>query len=152
MPCNRRYVHARQYDVLWAEIGRLGVPIVFHGTNGGTGADYASNRFRGLANFRTLNHVSTFPMDLMLAMGAMLVGDVLEKFPELRAGFLEGNCGWLPWWLTRLDDQWRKYADGPFPNGVNTYFDLPGVGRANKEKIIWDNCRRLYGFDADAAA
>ncbi len=203
MPCDGRYVHAREYDVLWAEIARLGVPLVFHGTSGGASADYASNRFRGLANFRTLNHASAFPMELMLAMGAMLVGGVLERFPDLRVGFLEGNCGWLPWWLTRLDDQWRKYgggetvklsalpseyftrqcfiatdvdedlltvvvdrfgddnivmsvdyphADGPFPNGVKTFLDLPGIGRASKEKIMWDNCRRLYGFDTDPAA
>ena len=203
MPCDGRYVHAREYDVLWAEIVRLGVPLVFHGTSGGAGADYVSNRFRGLANFRTLNHASAFPMELMLAMGAMLVGGVLERFPDLRVGFLEGNCGWLPWWLARLDDQWRKYgggetvklsalpseyftrqcfiatdadedlltvvvdrfgddnivmsvdyphADGPFPNGVKTFLDLPGVGRASKEKIMWNNCRRLYGFDTDPAA
>ena len=139
----------------------------------------------------------------MLAMGAMLVGGVLERFSDLRVGFLEGNCGWLPWWLARLDDQWRKYgggetvklsalpseyftrqcfiatdadedlltvvvdrfgddnivmsvdyphADGPFPNGVKTFLDLPGVGRESKEKIMWDNCRRLYGFDTVPAA
>src|SRR5947209_17098324 len=34
-------------------------------------------------------------------------GGVLERFPELRVAFLEGNCGWLPWWLHRLDDQWK---------------------------------------------
>jgi len=48
----------------------------------------------------------------MLAMGAMIVGGVLAKFPALRVGFLEGNCGWLPWWLRRLDDQWKKYGGG----------------------------------------
>ncbi len=25
---------------------------------------------------------------------------------------LEGNLGWLPWWLDRLDDQWHKYGRG----------------------------------------
>ena len=72
--------------------------------------DYVSNRFRGHTNFRTLNHASSFPLELMLAMGAMLVGGVLEKFPALRMGLLEGNCGWLPWWLHRLDDQWESMA------------------------------------------
>jgi hypothetical protein len=91
---------------------RLGVPLAFHGTSGGASADYVSNRFRGHPNFRTLNHASSFPLELMLAMGAILVGGVLEKFPDLRVGFLEGNCGWLPWWLHRLDDQWEKYGGG----------------------------------------
>jgi predicted TIM-barrel fold metal-dependent hydrolase len=48
----------------------------------------------------------------MLAMGSMIVGGVLERFPGLKVAFLEGNCGWLPWWLHRLDDQWQKYGGG----------------------------------------
>src|SRR5205085_2436708 len=83
-----------------------------HGTSGGASKDYVSNRFRGKSNFRTQNHASAFPLELMLAMSAMIVGGVLERFPDMRVGFLEGNCGWLPWWLNRLDDQWKKYGGG----------------------------------------
>jgi hypothetical protein len=32
-------------------------------------------------------------------------GGVLEKFPNLRVAFLEGNCAWLPWLLYRLDER-----------------------------------------------
>ena len=48
----------------------------------------------------------------MPALAALIVGGVLERFPGLRVAFLEGNCGWLPWWLDRLDDQWKKYGGG----------------------------------------
>jgi predicted TIM-barrel fold metal-dependent hydrolase len=201
MPVNGRYVHAPECDVLWKEIVRLRVPLTFHGTSGGASRDYAANRFVGLPNFRTLNHASAFPLELMQALAAMTVGGVLERFPELRVGFLEGNCGWLPWWLHRLDDQWKKYgggesmrlsampseyfkrqcfiatdvdeellrvvidelgddnivmsvdyphADGPFPHGIDTFLDLPGVSQASKRKIMWDNCLRLYGFSESA--
>jgi predicted TIM-barrel fold metal-dependent hydrolase len=112
MPVNGRYVNAPECDVLWKELTRLRVPLAFHGTSGGASRDYVSNRFRGHANFRTLNHASAFPLELMLAMSAMTVGGVLERFPDLRVAFLEGNCGWLPWWLHRLDDQWEKYGGG----------------------------------------
>ena len=203
MPVNGRYAHAPECDVIWAEAVRLGVPVTFHGTSGGASLDYVSNRFRGQPNFRTLNHAASFPLEMMLAMGAMLVGGVCERFPDLRVGFLEGNCGWLPWWLDRLDDQWRKYGggeaiklsalpseifkrqgfiatdvdeallvtvidrigddnivmsidyphtDGPYPNGINEFMELPGVGRESKRKIMWDNCVRLYGFDEPALA
>jgi predicted TIM-barrel fold metal-dependent hydrolase len=112
MPLNGRYFHAPECDVLWQEITRLGVPLAFHGTSGGACKEYVTNRFRGLPNFRTQNHASAFPLELMLAMSAMIVGGVLERFPDLRVAFLEGNCGWLPWWLHRLDDQWKKYGGG----------------------------------------
>ena len=198
MPCNGRYFHAPECGVLWQEIVRLNVPLAVHGTSGGASRDYASNRYRGHPNFRTLNHASAFPLELMEAMGALIVGGVLERFPGLRVGFLEGNCGWLPWWLDRLDDQWKKYgggeeirlsakpseyfrrqcfigtdvdeellavtidkvgddnivmsvdyphADGPFPNGIKEFLELPGVGLDSKRKIMWQNCLRLYDFD-----
>lgn len=112
MPVNGRNVNAPECDALWKEITRLGVPLAFHGTSGGASKEYVSNRFRGQPNFRTLNHASSFPLELMLALSAMTVGGVLERFPDLRVAFLEGNCGWLPWWLHRLDDQWHKYGGG----------------------------------------
>jgi predicted TIM-barrel fold metal-dependent hydrolase len=197
MPVNGRYLNAPECDPLWAEVQRLGVPLTFHGTSGGASRDYVSNRFVGHPNYRTLNHAAAFPLELMLALGAMTVGGVLERFPDLRVGFMEGNCSWLPWWLERLDDQWQKYgggesirlsalpseyfkrqcfigtdvdeellrtvideigddnivvstdyphADGPFPHGVDTFLQLPGVGADSKRKILWDNCVRLYAF------
>jgi predicted TIM-barrel fold metal-dependent hydrolase len=197
MPVNGRNLHAPECDVLWTEIERLGVPLLIHGTSGAASADYVSNRFVGHPNYRTLNHSSAFSLELMLALGALTTGGVLERFPALRVGFLEGNCGWLPWWLERLDDQWHKYgggerqslhaqpseyfkrqcfigtdvdeallrvvideigddnivvstdyphADGPFPHGIDTFLDLPGVSLESKRKILWDNCVRLYGF------
>jgi hypothetical protein len=39
-------------------------------------------------------------------------GGVLEKFPNLRVAFLEGNCAWLPWLLYRLDE--RAKLHGPW--------------------------------------
>ncbi len=112
MPVAGSYLNAPQCDVLWQEITRLKVPLAIHGTSGGASQDYVSNRFRGQPNFRTLNHAVAFPQELMLAMGALLVGGVCQRFPDLRIAFLEGNCGWLPWWLGRLDDQWKKYGGG----------------------------------------
>jgi uncharacterized protein len=197
MPVNDRYFNSPECDVLWKEIARLNVPLAFHGTSGGASKDYVTNRYRGKANFRTQNHACAFPLELMLAMNSMIVGGVLERFPTMRVGFLEGNCGWLPWWLHRLDDQWKKYgggeaiklsakpseyftrqcfigtdvdeellktvveqigddnivmsvdyphADGPFPNGIKEFLELPGVSLDSKKKIMWQNCLRLYGF------
>ena len=40
------------------------------------------------------------------------------------------------------------HADGPYPNGTQTFLDLPGVAVESKSKILWDNCLKLYGFDA----
>ena len=46
-------------------------------------------------------------MELMLAFASFAAGGVLERHPRLRCAFLEGTCGWLPWWLWRLDEAWE---------------------------------------------
>ena len=40
------------------------------------------------------------------------------------------------------------HADGPYPNGTQTFLELPGVNIESKRKILWDNCVRLYALDA----
>ncbi len=47
-------------------------------------------------------------MEQMMALLALIEGGVLERHPILRIGFLESGCGWLPYWLWRLD---REYED-----------------------------------------
>ena len=42
------------------------------------------------------------------------------------------------------------HADGAYPNGTQEFLSLPGFGLESKKKIMWDNCRRLYGFGDDA--
>ncbi len=38
------------------------------------------------------------------------------------------------------------HADGGYPNGIREFLALPGLGLESKKKIMWDNCRKLYGF------
>ena len=52
------------------------------------------------------------PVELMFAFGSLAAGGVLERHPRLRCAFLEGTCGWLPWWLWRLDEAWEKFGPG----------------------------------------
>ena len=43
-----------------------------------------------------------------MAMLALIEGGVLERHPRLRIGFLESGCGWLPYWLWRLDEEYKN--------------------------------------------
>ncbi|MEE9286251.1 MAG: amidohydrolase family protein [Dehalococcoidia bacterium] len=112
MPVAGKHVHDPEFDVLWAELERLNVPACFHGTSGAMSRDYVQARMVGHPAFRTLSHAASFTLELMLAAGSMVLGGVLQRFPNLRVAFLEGNCSWLPWWLYRLDDQYEKFGPG----------------------------------------
>jgi predicted TIM-barrel fold metal-dependent hydrolase len=104
--CERPW-YDEAYDPLWRTACDLGVPVAFHGIQGAY-QQHLGNRY--LENLM-LMHAAAHPLEQMLALGALLTGGVFERFPALRAAFLEGSCGWLPWWLWRLDEEHAKVGD-----------------------------------------
>src|SRR5229473_1092425 len=52
-----------------------------------------------------LGHVGA----MLAADGTHLLGD--ERFPRLRLAFLEAGCGWAPYWMERMDDEYAKRAE-----------------------------------------
>jgi uncharacterized protein len=105
-----------EFDKLWAALDENALAACFHGGR-------SQNLFfqpwtdGGLA---AVSHAISFPVDAMLAMSTMILGGVLERFPQLRLGFFEANSGWVPWWLARLDD----HAVGR-QSVFNDAFELP---------------------------
>jgi len=123
-PSNGRHIHDRCYDPVWREAERLGVPICFHPA-ASPNQDQAVHRFKGHANEAVLINAFRNPVELMLAVGSFCAGGVLERFPNLRVGFLEGNCSWLPWALYRLDERWemrKGYCSEPLSLRPSDYF------------------------------
>ena len=41
----------------------------------------------------------------------MVLGGVFEQFKKLRYGFLEAGCGWVPFWMEHMDEEWEKRRD-----------------------------------------
>lgn len=109
---NKRPWHDPYYDPLWAECQKLDIPVVFHGG----GHDYLTPDF-GLGHFDwwMMGHTFSHTLGPMYACVSMTAGAVFERFPHLRAGFLEANCSWAPWLLGRLDDhyEWKGYIENP---------------------------------------
>lgn len=104
---NSRPLYDRYYDPLWALAQDLDVAVSFHG-NHAAYADHLATRY--LDN-HVLSHACGQPVEMMLALGAVVTGGVMARFPRLRMAFLEGNCSWLPWWLWTLDERWEKWGD-----------------------------------------
>jgi uncharacterized protein len=102
---NKRPWHDPHYDPLWAECERLGIPVVFHGG----GPDHLNDFGQGLYDKLMLWHTFSHSLGPMSALVSFAGGGVLERFPRLRAGFLEANCSWAPWLLARLDDHYEEY-------------------------------------------
>ena len=123
-PANERHIHDRYYDPVWREAEKLQVPICFHPA-ASPNQDQAVHRFKGHSNEAVLINAFRNPVELMFALGSFCAGGVLERFPNLRVAFLEGNCGWLPWALYRLDERWemrKGYCNEPMSRRPSDYF------------------------------
>ncbi len=123
-PSNGKHIHDRYYDPVWREAEKLGVPVCFHPA-ASPNQDQAVHRFRGQANEAVLINAFRNPIELMFAVGSFCAGGVLERFPKLRVAFLEGNCGWLPWALYRLDERWemrKEYCNESLSMKPSDYF------------------------------
>ncbi len=95
--------HDPVYEPIWREAIRLGVPVCFHG-GGVTQPDFS---FGEHLDKMMLWHPFNQPLGIMFVTTSMTSGGVLERFPELKVGLLEGNCSWAPFWLYRLDEHWE---------------------------------------------
>jgi hypothetical protein len=59
-------------------------------------------------------HAIGHPFEQMIAMATVLCGGVLDDHPALRVGFLEAGCGWVPYWVERLEEHYeRRSAEMP---------------------------------------
>jgi uncharacterized protein len=87
----------------YAEAQALNLAVGVHWGNGtylpGAGTERFHKHF--------FNHVIGHPFEQMLALTTLVCGGVLEQFPGLRFGFLESGCGWVAYWVWRLDEEYR---------------------------------------------
>jgi uncharacterized protein len=123
-PVNGKRIHDRYYDPLWAEIEKLGVALCFH-PPARPNQDQVANKFFGHPNANVVALALRNPVELILAVSSFCAGGVLERFPNLRVAFLEGNCAWLPWLLYRLDERAKLHgalADVPLSRRPSEYF------------------------------
>jgi predicted TIM-barrel fold metal-dependent hydrolase len=105
-PVSGRTLAHAAYEPLWAACERHDVAVGLHeGTHARlptAGADRFDTRFA--------LHACSHPMEQMMALLALYEGGVFERHPGLRVGFLEAGCGWVPYWLWRLDEEYRHLA------------------------------------------
>jgi predicted TIM-barrel fold metal-dependent hydrolase len=111
-PINGRHIHDPAFEPLWDAVEELGVPVGFHPTGQSSLRDDIARRYVDTPNGRVIGVAGRNPIELMMAFDSVAAGGVLERHPRLRCAFLEGTCGWLPWWLWRLDEAWEKFGPG----------------------------------------
>jgi len=103
-PTTQRRIDDSAYEPLWSAAEEAGMVVAIHeGVN-------PFIPFAGIDRCQTMYdwHCVSHPFEQMLAMLTLGRAGVFERHPNLRVGFMESNCGWLPYWLERLDSNWRQ--------------------------------------------
>ncbi|TML18419.1 MAG: amidohydrolase [Actinobacteria bacterium] len=111
---DRRPWHDPVYDPIWRECVRLDVPACFHG--GGKTYLEPDFAFSDHLGPTMMWHPFNQPLGIMFVVTCLTAGGVLERFPDLRIGLLEGNCSWAPWLAYRLDEhyEWLGKLEAPY--------------------------------------
>jgi predicted TIM-barrel fold metal-dependent hydrolase len=110
----RRHVSHREFWPIYAEAERLGVPIAFHG---GAYQDLGFNSFTCFPATRAIGH----PWALAVCATGLIVDGVLDAFPRLRIGLMEGGASWIDLVVDRLARE-AKYGGLHLRRPVADYF------------------------------
>ena len=143
-PVNGRLLYDPEVEPLWAEAERLNVAVGIHGTGTGISQDDLGRRFLDHPAGRIVARSVSFPVPLMWSMSGIISAGILERYPRLRIAFLEGNCGWLPWFLYRLDELHHKHGYPSLERRPSDYFFRNCFISVDvDEELVSDVIRRL---------
>lgn len=103
------------FEPLYAMAQELDLPICFHAGNDSYAVHDFFEKGDGLAKFK-------FPV--ISAFHSLLLQGVPERFPDLRWGFIEAGCGWIPYVLSELERRFRRRGRRFYENplGDNNYW------------------------------
>jgi uncharacterized protein len=55
-------------------------------------------------------HTCSHAFGQMRQLTSIVLEGIPERFPNLRIAFLEAGCGWAPYWIERMDEEYAKRA------------------------------------------
>lgn len=103
-PVKGRLLSDPTYEPFWTVCEELGIAVSLHEGTHSRLPTAGAERF----NTRFALHACSHPLEQMMALLALIEGGVLERHPKLKVGLLESGCGWLPYWLWRLDREYEE--------------------------------------------
>jgi predicted TIM-barrel fold metal-dependent hydrolase len=149
-PIEEDYDHP-MYDALWECAVDLDLPLCFHILTSKESAASIS-QFRG----HKLNGFMKLIRAIQDLIGLFTLGGVFERHPKLRFVGAEGDAGWLPHYMARMDHAMTRHGHGKsgplLPRLPSEYIrenvwltfqdDWEAFGcshRMNDERLLWAN-------------
>lgn len=109
-----KHIASREYWPLYEAAEELGCVLAVHGGN------YERLGFDTMSNFPASRALG-MPIPLLSGMTGMIVDGVLDRFPDLHFGFMEGGTAWIPLLIDRLERE-MGYGGLKLPHHPEDYF------------------------------
>jgi predicted TIM-barrel fold metal-dependent hydrolase len=126
-----RTVEDAAWEPLWALLDERALPLTFH--------EGVSLSLPTLGLDRSENwifqHMCAHPFEHMSAMMMMIGAGILERHPNLKCSFIEAGCGWVPYWLERMEHHFETpYRAMQLPLTPTEYFHRQCLVSADAEE------------------
>ena len=108
------HISSEKFWPIYEEAQRLDCALALHG---GSYDNLGFNTFTVFPAARALG----MPIPLMVGLTGLIVDGVLDTFPKLRVGFLEGGTAWIPLVIDRLRRE-LEYGGLELPKDPEDYF------------------------------
>jgi hypothetical protein len=95
-------VHEKEYLPLWDTIEQIGKPVAFH-----SGPHWKERPFEVLGRFFGA-HALGFSFYSMLYCSQIVLSGLVERFPKIKWMFIESGQTWIPYVMSRMDQQYRR--------------------------------------------
>jgi len=89
------------YDPFWAAAQELAMPLSLHEFAGFQWVDWDSSAKKRTVAMGINSH------EVERTFSTLILSGVLERFPRLKVVSAELNCGWLPYFLRRIDERFQ---------------------------------------------
>jgi uncharacterized protein len=135
------------FNVLYERAQKLNTVLAVHGAAyRSIGLDFPMSTL-GKAGFRFAHPAQ--PLTQMVQFISMLCEGVFLRFPELKVAFLEASCGWVPYWVERIDDRaGRPHAEDQVRNSpIYFHTELNQIGGLRTFVSEFGDDRLLYASD-----
>jgi predicted TIM-barrel fold metal-dependent hydrolase len=105
-PVGGRTLDNPAFEPLWSLLEELDQPLVLHE---GTTQDLPQVGMDRYDNF-LFRHMISHAFEQQMALLSLTCGGVLERHPNLRVVIVEAGCGWVPYWVERMDHHMKEWG------------------------------------------
>jgi uncharacterized protein len=144
-PVGDRNLDDPAFEPLWSLMEELDVALVLHEGTTQDVPEIGPDRFDNYL----YAHMCSHSFEQQMALMCLICGGVLERHPNLRVMQVEAGCGWVPYWLDRMNHHMHSWGHASIKlrEKPSDYFKRQCFISADGEERMIPEVIKLMGDD-----